>query len=434
MLSRLRYVLFCLVVCTLSARAELTIEITEGTPSALPIAVVPFGWLGEEAISDDIAGIVSADLSRSGVFKSLNRDDMLSLPSKSEDVLYRDWRILKQDYLLIGHIDKDPASAQLSINFELIDVYKEQSVLTHQLTAPPQKLRAAAHYISDYIYKHITKKPSSFSTKLLYVTANRERNKFELRLADADGHGEQVIYRSTASIISPSWAPDASKIAYTSFESGRSAIYIQDLETGRRETIAAFKGSNSSPAFSPDGRYLAMVLSKDGNPEIYVMELATKKLRRITKHFSIDTEPTWTPDSKSILFTSNRGGKPQIYRMDVQGGRSIKRVTFEGSYNARALVSSDGRFLAMVHRNEGRFHIAAQDLERGDVRILTRDTTLDESPSMSPSGDMLIYATKSGGKAILSAVSIDGQVKYRLPSTFGDVREPAWSPYINTFK
>ena len=71
-----------------------------------------------------------------------------------------------------------------------------------------------------------------------------------------------------------------------------------------------------------------------------------------------------------------------------------------------------------------------QDLERDDLRVLTA-TSLDESPSLAPNGTMLIYATQDRGRGILAVVSIDGRVKYRLPSSSGDVREPAWSPYID---
>jgi TolB protein len=95
-------------------------------------------------------------------------------------------------------------------------------------------------------------------------------------------------------------------------------------------------------------------------------------------------------------------------------------------------VSPDGKSLIMVHRSErsGTFHIASQDIATGDLRILT-ETHLDESPTIAPNGAMLLYATRYKGKGILAAVSLDAGVKYRLPSKEGDVREPAWSPFLN---
>ena len=63
-------------------------------------------------------------------------------------------------------------------------------------------------------------------------------------------------------------------------------------------------------------------------------------------------------------------------------------------------------------------------------RILTK-TALDESPSLAPNGTMMIYATRDRGRGVLAVVSIDGRVKYALPSASGDVREPAWSPFVD---
>ena len=232
--------------------------------------------------------------------------------------------------------------------------------------------------------------------------------------------------------MSVSWAPDGRSVAYVSFETGRPAIVIQNVVTGARKLLPQYPGINSAPAFSPDGRRLAMVLSRDGNPEIYVTNLADNTLRRVTRHHAIDTEPSWTADGRSLIFTSDRGGKPQIYQLRLATNQ-LERLTWLGDYNARARLLPDGKHLVYVHRRKsgGFFHIAWQDLERDDVRVLTQ-TSLDESPSLAPNGTMLIYATQDRGRGILAVVSIDGRVKYRLPSSSGDVREPAWSPFIDS--
>ena len=246
--------------------------------------------------------------------------------------------------------------------------------------------------------------------------------------ADVDGAREKVIFESDQPLLTPSWSPDGETIAYVSFETTRPAIFMHNLRTNKRTQLTNFKGLNGAPAWSPDGKQLAMVLSKDGSPDIYVMDVATRKLKRVTRHFAIDTEPSWMRDGKSIVFTSDRGGKPQIYQVTLASGYE-ERVTFEGNYNARARVVPDGSGIIMVHRSERDFQIALLNLQRGSIEILTQ-TSLDESPSISPNGAMLLYATKHRGKGILAAVSLDGGVKFRLPSRFGDVREPAWSPYL----
>ncbi|MEH6471954.1 MAG: Tol-Pal system beta propeller repeat protein TolB [Halopseudomonas sp.] len=423
----------CLLLVLLSslARAELTIEITQGVDQPVPIAVVPFSWQQSQSLPEDVAGIIASDLYRSGLFALMPRNNMLSFPSQSSEVYYRDWRLANQEYLLVGKVEPRPNN-QFKIQYELYDVVKEQRLLAEHITGSAKQLRRMSHRVADAIYQKLTGIPGAFATQIVYVSAKRlsqENYDYRLELADADGANQRTIMESKQPILSPSWSRDGKNLAYVSFETGRPAVYIQNLETGVRQQMTNFRGLNGAPSWSPDGKRLALTLSKDGNPEIYTLDIASRKLNRITRHYGIDTEPTWSADGKAIIFTSNRGGKPQIYQKELASGW-IERLTFEGDYNAKAHLTHDGRHLVMVHRNNGVFHIAVQDLKTGRLDILTQ-TYLDESPSIAPNGSIVIYATQIDSKEVLAAVSLDGQVKFILPSKQGNVREPSWSPYLH---
>ncbi|MEY8205673.1 MAG: Tol-Pal system beta propeller repeat protein TolB [Bermanella sp.] len=426
----LRYWCLAFILFSAFTRAELTIEITQGVASAIPIAVVPMRWQGQP-LPEDVAEIIRNDLERSGHFAALAPDDMLSHPTSEADVYFRDWRLLKQDYLVVASI-KAATKGQYQVRYQLFDVFNERELLAQTLSANKHQLRDVAHRISDAIYEQLTGIRGAFSTKIAYVTTNRTRSRFNLAIADSDGAREKVVLSSKYSIFSPSWSPDGKRLAYVLLEDSGSKVYVQDIATGDKQLVSAHKGINSAPAFSPDGNKLALVLSKDGNPEIYVVDLNTRHWLRVTNHYAIDTEPNWMPDGDHLLFTSGRSGNPQIYRVSLVSG-FIERITFDGSYNARPRLAQDGRFLVMVHQSaKGEpFHIASMDLTRGLLQILTADTFLDESPSVSPNGVMVMYAAKYNKRSILAAVSVDGDVRFLVPSQSGDVREPAWGPYLD---
>lgn len=405
----------------------LEIDIIGGNAAALPIAVVPFaGSSGEH----DVARIVRADLERSGQFRALPEAQIVERPTRGSEVQYPTWRLLKQDFLVVGRVT-DAGGGSVRVEYELFDVAKQQRLLGFALTAGSGATRDVAHQIADAIYEKILGVRGAFWTRIAYVTASGvgKGSSYALMVADADGWNPQTVVRSTEPLLSPSWSPDGRKLAYVSFEGGNSAIFIQDIASGSREKVASFRGINGAPAFSPDGRKLALTLSRSGNPEIYVMDLGSRALTQITNQMGIDTEPDWSSDGSSIYFTSDRGGQPQIYQVSASGGGAT-RVSFQGNYNASPSVSHDGKKIAVAQGSGSTYRIAMLDRSLGSPRWSTLSPgSLDESPSFAPNASMILYAAREGRRGVLYAVSADGRVRQRLVLANGDVREPAWGPY-----
>ena len=423
-------VLFLTMLWFANAPAAITIEITRGVDSGTPIAIAPFGWTGASASAQNISDIIEADLARSGRFAVLPRKDFISTPHEDKDVVYKDWRILKAEALVIGSVHQ-VAPGKFQVQFRLYDVFKEKQIAGFRYTVGADLMRSVAHQISDIIYEKITGEQGAFNTRIAYVTREESSRGalplYKLQVADSDGYSPQTVVRSAEPLMSPAWSPDGNRLAYVSFEDKRSKVYIQNLTDGRRVLLAEFSGINSAPAWSPDGTRLALTLSRDGNAEIYVMHMDSRALKRLTTDRSIDTEPSWSPNGQDIIFTSDRAGSPQIYRMNASGG-SVERLTFDGDYNARASYAADGKSITFVNRSQGNFRIAIMRLDNKTMQVLT-DTSLDESPSFAPNGRMIIYATEVRGRGVLASASADGRVRQLFKFEEGDIREPAWSPY-----
>ncbi len=405
-----------------------------GNESALSIAIVPMSYSGSKSAPDqDVASVIRSDLNRSGQFRALDVTRITEKPVRGSDVSFLEWKKLKQDFLVVGRVI-DSEDGNYSIEYELLDVAKQQSLLSLKMPARAKNIRRSAHQVADQIYEKILGVRGAFDTRIAYVTASGLGQSIEYRLmvADSDGVNPQTLVRSREPLLSPAWSPDGKRIAYVSFQKGSSAVYIVELATGigATEPVSSSKGINGAPAFSPDGSKLALTLSKSGNPEIYVMDIASRSFRQITNHYGIDTEAVWMPDGQTLLFTSDRGGKPQIYQTSSNGG-DAKRVSFSGEYNARATISYDGKKVATAQGGGNVYRIAVMDRSfggNGRWEVLSPGN-LDESPSFAPNASMILYATKEGRRGVLYAVSADGRVRQRLILSEGDVREPAWSPY-----
>lgn len=401
------------------------VEISGVGGTQFPIAIADFS--GDTAAGSNnsslISEVIRADLLRSGVFKLIDTPDQGL--SETASITYSHWKTRGADYLTVGSIQR-LADGNFDIRYRLYDTIKQTQI---DSIAYPQTtdLRLSAHRLADRIYEKITGERGIFATRIAYVV--KKGNLFELQIADSDGQNAQPALRSREPIISPTWSPDSTRLAYVSFESRKPVIYVHTLSTGQRIAVANFKGNNSAPAWSPDGRQMAVVLTRDGLSQIYLMNADGSNVRRLIQSSGIDTEPVFSADGQTLYFTSDRSGGPQIYKVPVAGGE-IQRVTFKGDYNISPAISPDGTMLAYVTRRAGKFQIASLELGPNARETILTEGERDEAPSFAPNGKLILYATQQKGRSVLAAVSSDGRFKQILSIVNGEVREPTWGSYI----
>ena len=386
---------------TMPALAQFRVEIAGVGATRLPIAISDFN--NESATGQPLAAIIRADLERSGQFSIVPGQSGMSETSQPQFV---DWRARAADALAAGSASR-LADGRFDVRYRLWDVVKGTDVGSESIPVVAGDLRLAAHKIADTIYQKLTGERGVFATRLVYV--NKAGPRYSLRVADADGEGEQTVLNSPEAIISPAWSPDGNEVAYVSFESRKAVVWIQDLRTGKRRKVADFRGTNSAPSYSPNGQQLVVTLSREGGSQLYLINKDGSGAKRLTQTSAIDTEATFSP-----------------------AGGNAERVTFSGNYNISPSISPDGRTMAYVTRvGGGTFKLCVMDLGSGQVQQIT-DTTEDESPSFAPNGKLIVYATRAGGRDVLMTTTLDGKVKAKLATPgVSDIREPAWGPFGN---
>lgn len=418
---------FFFIFALLTSVYALDLELTRGTRASIPLAIVPFKG---ESTTLNLSAQIEKDLNATGVFRFIDTAEIAQKPSNALNTNFSLWKRKGVNYLLVGDI-KSVDGGKVSVAFQLLDPVTTAHILVSQEYTVSQKhLRALAHHISDLVFEQITGMKGVFSTKLAYVLVKRgqpSRGRYELMIADYDGANPKPLLISSEPIMSPSWSPGGKRIAFVSFENKRSEIYVVDIASGQRQRIANHPGINGAPSWSPDGSQLALVLSKTGEPKIYLYDLKSRQLQQKTFGLSIDTEPSFSPDGRRLVFTSSRGGSPQIYGLNLQTG-AVKRLTYSGKYNSSAHYLPDMKRMVLLHRQDKKYQIAITDIDTQSVSPVTF-STFDESPSIAPNGQMIVYATKSKGRGLLRISSADGSIRLRLTHPEGDLQEPAWSPF-----
>ncbi|AAP96527.1 translocation protein TolB [[Haemophilus] ducreyi] len=401
------------------AESDIVISVDEGVSIAQPIAVVPFKVNG--GVSEDVGQVVADDLRNSGKFTPIQRAKLPSHPASVAEINSQQWTDIGVDVVVVGQIT--PANNGYNVAYQLVDTLSNPAVVLVQgsFNVPATQMRQAAHTVSDQIFEKLTQIRGAFRTKIAYVV-QRGVSAYELRVADYDGFNAFTVVKSKEPLMSPEWSPNGSKLAYVTFENKRPQIVVHDLRSGQRSVVAALKGHNGAPAFSPDGSRLAFASNQDGELNIYIANINGGTPIKLTANVGNNTEPSWSPDGSIIYFTSDRAGSPQVYRMSSSGNDVIPIGT-RGSYNAKA--SSDGKNLIMIAGD----NVVKQDLTSGSTEVLS-STFLDESPSISPNGIMIIYSSTKGTSKVLQLVSADGRFKANLPGAEGQFKFPAWSPYL----
>jgi TolB protein len=409
-------VLILLLLVFGNSHALLKIDINKYGVQSIPIAVAEFS--GEK---NDLASIIINNLKNSGHFK------VKKLEALSKNIDFSKFKDKKVEAVVYGSVKKNKTGFE--VEFFVYDIWTKKVILSKSIELGNKIIRRVAHVISDKVHFSLLGEDGFYDTNIAYVSFEKNRRlPYKLEIVESDGNNPQVILESKEPIMSPSWSPDSKSLAYVSFASGRSKVYIQNIFTkDSLKVLPIFDGISSSPSWHPDGNSLLVTISKNGNQDIYRYFL-NGELERLTKHSAIDTEASFSPDGKSIVWTSNRGGSVSIYIKKLNSN-NITKLNIAGSYNANPSFSPNGKKILLIHGSLGYYKIAEYEISTEDLVELTYNS-LDESPSFAPNGKMIIYSYNKNNKSYLATISSNGLFGFKLSDGSKQIREPVWSNFL----
>lgn len=399
----------------------------EPQPIAFAKFVAPPDLAG---VAEEVRAVAAADLERSGLFRIIPDKAHIGTIADFDKVpAFKDWRTINATTLVTGSVALTE-DGLLRIQYRVFDVASEEQLRAKEIIAAREQWRRISHRLADGTYTVLTGEGAYFDSQVAFIHESGPKNARRKRLAvmDQDGANVRFLPSGASLAISPRFSPDGSKLLYISFDSGSPEVFLLDLASRSRRRLGSFPGMSFAPQFSPDGASIVLSVAVGGNTDLWAVDLAGGTRRRLTRAPSIETSPSYSPDGSQIVFVSDRSGKSQLYAMPAGGGTATRISFGAGSYRT-PVWSPKGDLIAFTKIAAGRFHIGVMRKDGSDERLLTT-SFLDESPSFSPNGRVVMFYRESpgaAGRAQVMSIDVSG-INLRRVRTPGAASDPAWSP------
>lgn len=415
------------------------IDVDRARAEPIPIAIPPLAGGGggdTDKLGRDIAGVITNNLSRCGLFRPIDPAAFGNAPAAGDVPNFANWKTLGAQALVTGKVDGDGAD-KVRVEFRLWDVLPQTQIQGTAYTTTLGNWRRIAHIISDVIYERLLGEKGYFDTRIVYIANSGPRTRRIKRLAimDQDGENNRFLTDGSSMALTPRFHPTRDEIAFMSYANNRPRVYLFDLGSGHQQVLGDFRGITLSPRFSPDGNSVVMAQTDDAGSSIYVVDLGSRQSRRLTDSGAIDVSPCFSPDGSQIVFNSDRDGNQQLYVMSGSGG-AAKRISFGKGRYATPVWSPRGDLVAFTRISGDTFAIGVMHPDGTGERILSESWYV-EGPTFAPNGRVLMFwretpgpGTGRGGTARLVSIDVTG-FNEREITTPTDASDPAWSPLLS---
>ena len=421
------------IVFTPPAYATLHIDITKGNVEPMPIALPD---LSGSDVGSEIMRVVSADLEHSGLFRPINKQSFIEQVTAQTTIpRFSEWRQISAAALVTGTATPEGGD-KVRVAFRLWDIYGEEQIAGKEYNTFQGNWRRIAHIIADEIYKRLTGESGYFDSRIVYVSESGPDTMRIKRLAimDQDGENHKFLTNGRFLVLTPRFSPNSQEILYMSYAGKQPRVFLRDLQTGREESLGIFNGMSFAPRFSNDGNSIVMSIAEGGSTQIYKMDLRSRSLIKLTNsNGAIDTSPSYSPEGGKIVFNSDRGGSQQLYIMNADGS-NIHRISFGDGKYGTPVWSPRSDLIAFTKMSGNKFYIGVMRPDGSGERLLT-ESYLDEGPSWSPNGRVIVFHRQfpsshgRSGNTRLYTVDVTGY-NLREVLTPMDASDPAWSPLL----
>ncbi len=426
--------IFATADVAMAQNGPLRIEITDGVIEPLPFAVPNFvaETSGAGQLAQDIARVVAADLSGTGLFREIPKEAFISnITNFAAPVQFADWKAINAQALISGAVTVE-GGGNVSVKFRVYDVFSGQELGNGlRFRGTQDGWRRMAHKVADAVYSRITGETGYFDSRVVYVSETGPKNERKKRLAimDYDGANLKFLTDSNNIVLAPRFSPTGDRVLYTSYETGFPRVFVLDVGSVTRRVLEDQSGTMSfAPRFSPDGQDVVFSITEGGNSDIYRMNIGSGRRSRLTSAPSIETAPSFSPDGSKIVFESDRSGSQQLYVMDANGGQATRISFGQGRYGT-PVWSPRGDLIAFTKQSKGRFHIGVMRVDGSEERLLTA-SFLDEGPTWAPNGRVIMFTRETqgaNGSSSLYSVDVSGR-NLKPVRTQGGGSDPSWSP------
>jgi len=378
-----------------------------------------------------------SDLGNAGIFDLVSKSMApQAMPGTPQEMVLSQWSAAPANAEMVAFGSLSTTGGRLAVNGWLFDVRNTSNpqVLGKQYNeaASEDMARTVAHRFANEIIYRLGGGINGIAETKIYFVSTRSGSK-EIWAMDYDGQNQHQVTHLGSISLSPRISPDNSRIAFSSLAKDGWAIRMYSLELGRMVAFpgGAAGGSNLSPAWASDGTKIAFSSSRSGDSEIWVADASGGNLHKVTSLAGPNVAPVWNPRTNAQLaFVGGRTSEPQIYTMAADGS-NVQRLTDSGYAVSPSWAPNGGLLTFSWNRKYGPGDPGGQDIYVFEIATMhwlqvTHESGSNDFPSWAPDGRHIVFQRTVGRHPQIWTMLADGTHQQQLTRA-GDNSMPNWS-------